>query len=254
MYDQKHHWSGVRIAAIAFLLMLPGCAARYTTPGAGIAIPNLSQADADIAELMKVEPAASFPARMTIVRVQAAGYKSTTNECYGAGNYCVVTTRDIESDESFERIGNLPGLAGLAPMNRLLLPSNLASLRDLRVAAATLKTDLVLVYTLDTGFNVDSTDIGPLTVVSLGFIPNKKAKVTATASAVIFDVRTGFIYGLAETTAAEEQRSTVWETRAAIDEARIRAEKAAFEKLVGEIERVWADVVSSHASRERTAG
>ena len=105
---------------------------------------------------------------------------------------------------------------------------------------------MLLVYTLDTGFKVENKAVGPLTVISLGVLPTKKARVTTTASAALLDVRTGFIYGLAEATAIEEQRASVWSTADAIDSARKEAESAAFQKLVGEIARFWDDVVRTH--------
>jgi hypothetical protein len=160
-----------------------------------------------------------------------------------------VTTRDIEPEESFDKLAKLPQVAGVALVNRLLLPERLESTKDLRLAAARLKADMLLIYSLDTGFNVDSTDIGPLAVISLGFLPNKKARVTSTASAAIFDVRTGFLYGVAEATATEQQRATTWSSVSAIDRARQRAEAEAFGRLVGEIGRLWNGVVDTHAGR-----
>ena len=230
--------------------LVAGCA-TYTTPGAGVTIPNLAQTDADIRALLDVEPAAPFPARLAVAHVQASGYTSQSSRCYGAGRYCVVTTRDIEPEESFDTLAKLPQIAGLALVNRLLLPERLESTKDLRLAAATLKADMLLIYSLDTGFNIDSTDIGPLAVISLGFVPNKKAKVTSTASAAIFDVRTGFLYGVAEATATEPQRATTWSSVSAIDRARRRAEAEAFAKLIGEIGRLWNGVVDTHAGRAK---
>src|SRR6185295_16660006 len=90
------------LAALAALLAA-GCA-TYTTPGAGVNVENLAKADVDIAELMKIEPAAPFPARLAIARIQASGYYSRSNTCYGTGRYCVVTTRDIEPEASYERL------------------------------------------------------------------------------------------------------------------------------------------------------
>lgn len=243
----------LRGLAVVLVVFTYGCA-TYTTPGAGVSIQNLAKADADIAELMKVEPAAPFPARMAVARVQAAGYSSKTNQCYGTGKYCVVTTRDIEPDASFERMEKMPQVAGLAVMSRLLLPANLHSINDLRRAAATLKTDLLLVYSVDTGFHIDNTDVGPLALVTLGFLPTKKAQVTSTVSAVIFDVRTGFVYGTAEATVSEQQRATTWSSEEAIDGARRAAEANAFQRLVGEIEKLWGRVLAIHAPSRPPGG
>ena len=79
----------------------------------------------------------------------------------------------------------------VAPLSRLLLPSELDSLKDLRLAAARLKTDLLIVYSIDTTFHVEATPLGPLSAITLGFLPNKEAHVTATTSGALVDTRTG---------------------------------------------------------------
>jgi len=234
-----------KLFAACVVVVLAGCA-TYTTPGGGVNLDGLSTADPDIAELMKAEPSARFPARIVVARVQASGYSSQSNYCYGSGRYCVVTTRDIESEDSYEKLAKLPQVAGLGLMNRLLLPSKLTSTRELRQGAAKLRADLLLMYSLDTGFRIDDTDLGPLAPITLGFLPTKKARVTATASAALFDVRTGYVYGLAEATAVEEQRGTFWSSSDAVDGARKAAETAAFRKLVGEIASLWDDVLKTH--------
>ena len=65
----------------------------------------------------------------------------------------------------------------------------------------------------------------------------------------MFDVRTGFVYGVAEATAVEEQRGTFWSSTEAVDSARKKAESDAFEKLTGEIEKLWRDLLSTHLRR-----
>lgn len=233
------------LAAMLAVWLSSGCA-TYTTPGAGMNLNDLATADTDIAALLKVEPAAVFPARIAITRVQAPGYSSQSNTCYGRGRYCVVTTRDVEPEASYDRLSKLPLVSGVALVNRMLLSGNFGSAKELREAAASLKTDLLLVYSLDTSFNIENTDVGPLALISLGFLPTKKARVTATASAALFDVRTGFVYGVAEASATEAQRGSVWSSGEAVDNARKRAEMEAFQRLIGEIEKFWADVLKTH--------
>jgi hypothetical protein len=160
----------------------------------------------------------------------------------------VVTARDTEPESSYEKLAKLPQVAGLALMSRILLPEKLTSTRDLRQGAAALKTDMLLVYSVDTAFNIENTDVGPLALITLGFLPNKKARVTATASAAMFDVRTGFVYGLAEASATEEQRATFWSSSETIENARRKAESDAFQKLVDEVTRFWGDVLKTHAA------
>jgi len=247
MYRFNSRWIRIaRIICLYALVTLAGCA-TYTTPGAGVSVGNLSQADGDIAELLKRQPAAQFPARLAVARVQASGYSSrSSGNCYGTGRYCVLTTRDIETERDFERLANNSMVSDVALMSRLLLPAKLESTRELRRAAASLKTDLLLVYSVDTGFNIENTDVGPLALLSLGFLPTKKARVTSTASAALYDVLTGFLYGVAEATATEDQRGTFWSSSEAVDNARVKAEAEAFKKLLGEIEKLSANVVRQH--------
>ena len=80
-----------------------------------------------------------------------------------------------------------------------------------------------MLYTVDTKFRTDTTQLGPLQLVGLGFFPNKKAKVTSTCAAAFIDTRIGFLYGIGEFSADEEQRSDAWNSSAAIEKARARA-------------------------------
>jgi hypothetical protein len=238
----------LRACILVAVLSAAGCASTYTytTPGAGLNLKTFANTEPGIEAKMKVEPAVVFPARLAVARVQAPGYASRSAACFGTGRYCVVTARDIETDESQKRLAGLPLVAGVAVLNRMLLPERIESTQNLREAAAALKTDMLLLYSIDTVFNVESTDVGPLAIITLGFLPTKNARVTATASAALYDVRTGFVYGLAEASATDEQRGTFWSTADAIDTARRRAEADAFQKMIGEVEKFWGDVLKTH--------
>ena len=150
----------------------------------------------------------AFPARLAIARVASSGYYSRTNRGYGQGAFSVLTVRDIETDETLEKLESMPNLAGLAPLSRILLPVSLQTTRDLRASAAQLRADAILIYTLDTGFRTETTQYGPLQTVALGMLSSKKSIVTATCSFAIIDVRTGFIYGVGETSATESNLRT----------------------------------------------
>ena len=134
----------------------------------------------------------------------------------------------------------------------MLVPANANTIKDLRVPAARLHADLVLVYSVDTTFTIDGKALGPLSTVSLGLIPNKKAHVTATVAGVLVDVRTGYIYGTTEATDLQQQRATIWSTEQAIDTARLKAEKNAFNAFVGEFENLWNGVLAAHAEKPAT--
>jgi hypothetical protein len=220
---------------------LAGCA-RYVTPGGAVSIPEMTAVD--IGEALARQPAASFPAQLIVARVQAPGYSSYSNRGYGQGNYTVLTTRDIETDEDFRRISAMPGVASVGPLSRVLIPRELNTLHELRAAAAQLRGDVILLYTLDTSFRTDTVRIGPLQAVSLGFFPNQKPNVTATCAAAFVDVRTGYVYGVAEGSATEMQRSNYWNTESAIETARATAEREAFAAALAELEEVWGVIVT----------
>lgn len=242
-----------KLLALAFLAPLAGCAA-YTTPARGVSMESLARADADIRERMLREPAAPFPARIALVRVQESGYHSFRSNGYGQGNFSVVTTRDVEEQKDFDRLARLPMIAGIAPINRLIVPAQLESDKQLRVAAASVKADLLLAYTFDTTFRINGKDVGPLGLVTLGFLPIDEAIVTSTASAALFDVRTGYVYGLAESTAREKQTTNAWHSEEAADEARVIAERKAFDSLLTDFEGVWKRVVEQRATAQANLG
>jgi hypothetical protein len=232
-------------ALLVFLGAALGGCAHYVTPGEAVSIPQITEVD--IGEALAREPAAPFPARLIVTRVQAPGYVSHSSRGYGHSNYSVLTARDMEREEDFRRIAAMPGVASVGPLSRVLLPAQLNTTRELRTAAAQLRADVILLYTIDTSFRTDTLRIGPLQAVSLGFFPNKKAHVTSTCAAVFLDVRTGYVYGVAEATATEEQRSGYWNTAAAIEAARVTAERNAFVGALAEIENAWSSIVAQHA-------
>ncbi|MGW8367705.1 MAG: hypothetical protein ACWGPN_03370, partial [Gammaproteobacteria bacterium] len=175
----------MKITIIATLgAILAGCAS-YTTPGGPVSIPAITEVD--ISEVLRREPAAEFPAHLIVARVQASGYASESSRGYGSGNYTVLTARNLEVERDFDRIGAMPNVASVGLLSRVLLPDQLNSTRELRAAAAQLRGDILLLYTIDTSFWTDTLHIGPLQAVSLGFFPNKNARVTATCAAVSRD-------------------------------------------------------------------
>ena len=231
------------LSVVAMLLGLNGCAS-YTTPGAGVQLTQL--ADADINELMAKQPAAKFPARIAFTRLQASGYSAYGTESYGNGAFSVVTAREMENEADFMKLGQMEGVAGVAPLNRILLPAQLLSIKDLRLAAARLQTDMLLVYTFDTSFHVGSQHFAPLNAIALGFLENKEVTVTTTASAALFDVRTEFLYGVAESTAQQSGMSSLWSEESEVDDLRKKAEQAAFKSLVPEMAKTWQRLVKQY--------
>lgn len=236
-----------RLFLVMFVALLAcGCGVSYVTPGAGVKLEAID--DLGIKERFETKAAASFPARIAVVRVQQAGYSSYQNQSYGHGAFSVVGTRDVEKQEQFEKLAALPKVAGLATLNRLLLPENLQGVKDLRNAAASLHADMLLIYTLDTSFKVNDQDIGPLGPITLGFAPNQKAYITTTASSVLYDVRTGHVYGVAEASHSTQHQASAWSKDSVVDEARVETEKEAFSKLVDQLCQTWPALVNEYNS------
>ena len=245
-----------RMRLATFLLavaLVSGCAASYVTPSGGASMAEFAglgeQIDGDISKHFETRPAAAFPVHIAVVRIQDSGYRTKTQHGFGHGRYSVVTTRDIETDEAFERLRKLPDVNGVAPIGRMLVPVNANTIKDLRIPAAKLHADMVLVYSVNTSLYIDGKQLGPLSMISLGLIPNQKAHVTATVAGMLVDVRTGYIYGTTEASDTQEQRTTVWATEMAIEKARAKAETNAFEGFVGEFEELWDGVVSGYKGK-----
>jgi hypothetical protein len=233
---------------LAGCLSSSGCGGMYATPGRGADLRALSNSDAQtdtsIKSALAKKPLAVLPCGIAAVRIQAPGYVSDLGGSYGTGNYCVVTTRDVESDDAMKSLRKLPMVVGVAPVNRLLLPATLNSDLELRQAAASLHADMLLIYTIDTTYAVED-HLAPLTVATLGLSPNMTAQIVTTASAVLMDTRNGYIYGFAEATEKGMQLTNGWMTQEAVKDARHGAEVKAFDHLVKNLAVTWTGVVAN---------
>src|SRR5579862_2610214 len=185
--------SALKILGLLLLLGMAGCATTYAVPGKAADLKSLgisreSLTDSSINQTLAKVPLATFPCGIAAVRVQAPGYDSPTAHGFGTGNYCVITERDIEDPKDLERLQKMPYVTGIAPLNRLVLPNQLNSDLELRQAAAALHADMVLIYTIETGFQVED-HLSPLSIVTLGLSPNQTAQIVTTATAVLMDTR-----------------------------------------------------------------
>jgi len=199
-----------------------------------------------INEILARRLTAIFPTGLAVVRVQAPDYASHTIEAgLGRGAYSVVIVRDVEEEEDFERLATLPRTLGAAPFNRLLVPGELKTDLELRKVAAQLHADVLLVYTLDTVFELDR-EIDALDTITLGLLPKKELLMRTTASALLMDTRTGYLYAVAEGTSKHTTHTSFWTRSRNVDEARRKTEKEAFQRLVDEVEGVWTNVLASY--------
>lgn len=224
-------------------LLLSSCATTYTTPGRQADLGTFT--NPKVKKAFVARPAIRFPATLAVVRVQESGYRSESVSSVGQGAYSVVTNRDLETDKDLEMISKLPGVGGVATLNRLLLPQSLSSDLDLREAAAKLQTEAILIYTLATEFS-DNEVFAPLTTLTLGLAPNKRYKINSTASAILMDTKTGYIYGALEESQTRSGLTIAWGSSNAIESARKKAEREAFDKLVASFQPFWARIYAKH--------
>ena len=226
------------------VILLSGCAS-YVTPGGPARLDQINRAD--IVEAASRRPTVTFPARVGVVRIQAHDYKSYSNEGYGRGRFTAITTQELLTDEQMEAVSKWPSLAAIVPITRLTIPLQLDSLDDLRVAGAKIQADILLIYTIDTAFRIQGKGYAPLSAISLGIIPDRDAYITATASAILVDVRSGFVYGVAEATAKKTGLTNIWESGSTVDRKRVEAEGDAFGQLLGQMSKTWTGVIKQYS-------
>jgi hypothetical protein len=234
---------------VLLVACLAGCS-TYIPPGAKADLQAF--APANIQEGFAAKATAPFPASIAAVRVQAPAYANhylqQNGGKFGTGRYSVITAREVEEQAQFDRVARLPQVAGLVSINRMLLPERLESDREIREAASRLQADLVILYTFDTSF-FDTDLAKPLSVITLGLSPTRKISVTTTASALLLDTRTGYIYSAYEVTTRADTLATSWGSRDTADEGRRRTERDAFGKLIEEFVTAWPKLLERHAKR-----
>jgi len=83
--------------------------------------------------------------------------------------------------------------------------------------------------------------------VTLGAFASEKSHIVTTCAAAFIDVRTGFVYGVAEGTSTATKRSSPWTTENALETARLKTEREAFEATLKEIAKTWSAINSDYS-------
>ncbi len=240
------------VAVVPAVFPIAGCA-RYVTPGPAAELgvvrhdntadPGHENADAASITLKRL-PTVRFPVSIAVIRVQGREYRTHSTRSRGPGRFTVVTVRDIETEDDFHRLRSMARVSGLGLVTRLVVPSEVHSFRDLRWIADKVQSPMALLYTFDTSFRFGDNPVAPLTVLTLGMLPAETAHVDTTASAVLIDTQTGYIYGSAQATASQSHPADAWTSAAAAEQSRRRVEREAFDLLLTEIEHMWSTVVT----------
>jgi len=196
--------------------------------------------DSGVAKAWAARPAVRFPATIAAVRIQNC---STYQNNSGFSVLPVID--DISNEESREIARQLSGVQTIAPLSSLLFTDNKASDLAIRSAAAKLHANVVLVYTLNTSTNT-SDFIEPLTVLTLGLLPNRTYRVNAVVSAILMDTQTGFVYGTLEEKDSRTGLTMAWGSEDATTGAMRKAEKSAIKKLLKEFPAFWNNIYRLH--------
>lgn len=232
------------LALVMVLCTLTGCSS-YLTPGAKADLQIF--APPDIQAAFATKATRPFPASIAVVRVQSPGYTNYNlrryGGQYGSGRYSVILSREAGEEAQLARVISLPQVSGIVALNRMLLRPELRSDAEIREAAARLHADLVLLYTFDTTF-VDHDAAKPLSVITLGLSPTRRITAITTASALLLDTRTGYVYSAYEVTERKGTLASSWGSADSADTVRRETEQQAFAKLVDEFAGSWPKLVA----------
>lgn len=227
----------VALSLCLLLLPLTGCGS-YAIPGPGA---DFSQLLGESEFSTQRQPQASFPANLTLLRLQGQDYSSYTYHHRNTGRFTPVTIHEFDPQPYINKLKSLPMVNSVSTMNRLLIPK-CNNEKDARVAAARLQADMLILYTIDTQFFIDD-GYKPLSVVSLGLLPTQNARVHSVASALIMDTRSGYIYGTAEASSKSEKKTSGWTSEDDVDRTRLETEKQALDRLMGQVPIAWNELL-----------
>lgn len=211
------------------LFAFAGCSSYVNSPA--VSRDRAAKAEAFthplIARALHAKPAIHFPATIAVAPQDSAAQEHL---------------RALDATGRLDSLKALPQIAAVAPLSTLLLGE--AETHDIivREAAARMHADAVLLITVSTTAT-DGSVIAPLTVLSLGLFPNQRYEIISTALAALVDVRTGYVYGTLERSAARTGFTTSYGDSAT---AKHQAERQAMGKLFGEFPAFWSGVVQTH--------
>jgi hypothetical protein len=199
------------------------------------------------AEPGTVQPAPNFPARIALVRVQAPKYRSMSAEGLGKGEFSVVSPQELPNAAQTEALEHWPAVDKVMVLNEHLLPERLKSLDDLRLVAAKMQADVLMIYTLDTGFEVDGHAFGAAAKVPLGKQPAAEDGIVSSATSVLIDVRTGYRFGtLTGNAKLDHLTAEDWSTEPRLDQRRLEAEAQALSALIEAAAPTWKGIAGPY--------
>lgn len=237
-----HASRSVSLATVLTLLTLAVGCTSYRTPGGPAPIGEMTAAS--VAARLRSAPETPLPAIIAFTRVQESGYRSWNDGGVDRGPLSLVGPREIEREPDARAIAGWAEVRDVVRLTPILVRAQADSLLALREGAASLHADVLAIYTVDTVFDIDSHDIGPIGLITLGLAPTEQARVRTSVSMALFDVRTGHCFGTAEGTASDDQLANAWTSSDAVDQCRLRVERKAFEAMLDEARKTWEGAAS----------
>ena len=226
---------------IAFAALLCVGCSGYVVPGGPAPLQQLVQGNDEIS----IRPAPPIPARIAVVRIQAPEYESATAEGAGEGEFSVVSPQEWPDATQLQAMVQWPAVSEVLTLDLAQLSASAQSLNELRLAAAKLRADVLMIYTLDTSVQLAgqryraAEKLGPVDE------PEPDDGVISTASAVLTEVRTGYSYGAVDANAKlSGLERTEWTPRN-LDQKRLLAEQQAFTALLDKSAALWKQVTES---------
>ena len=217
-------------ASLLVSIFLNG-ACHYDTP-ASYSLPMTQGPSGVIEDGSNARPTVRFPARVAVARIEASG-----------GGFRMIPDTDVENAEHAAAAASLPGVAGIVSLNRVALVSEVKSYRELDAEARKVGADLVAVYRFDASDR--SSDVFlPLSVATLGLAPTNPYSVTATATLMVRDARTGYLYGVMEESATNKGLTAGMDLHNAQERSKRNAKKKALDQLTAKLPVFWNGVMA----------
>lgn len=170
------------------------------------------------------------------------------NSGYGSGHFRVVADRLPSENTELALIGKLPQISEVITFNPMLIPPALNSIRDLRVLAAKLQADLLLIYTLDVVVYAEKQPTGMLDALTFDLFADQGLEAKTRTTGMLVDVRTGHIYGLLSGEGSAGQEHVPFRKVSDTDSLRQHSEQESYRQFVADFSRLWQSVLQAHAS------
>lgn len=184
----------------------------------------------------KAEPKAKFPPVIAISPMPGAPARNNNRYADNADS----NVRAEESRARLDSLEKLPGVERIVVLNSLTLnPSSQSSVYD---AAGAVNADMIVLYRVGSGTVREDTTIPGLGVLTLGLFPNETRKCYATASAIVLDARTGYLYGALEASSSAWRLANGWTNHREDETVAFEARSKALTELVKRFPPLWEHI------------